>query len=257
MAPGEYTIQATPPGGSSPFENGPERIAASITVTGEDINGLRLTGVKASTVTGRVILPQASPGAIRASSIQLTSSPARSVPLPGLGGTSRPNDDFTFEMKMPPGQQLIRANASLQGATLKAVRLNGTDVTDAGIDVRAGEAISGVEIELTTLVSELSGSVADARGQGVKDYSVVVFARDSARWTPGSRYFGSGRPDQEGRFKVRNLPAGDYYAIALDYVEQGAGTDPGFLEKIRDRATPFSMTDGGVRSLDLKLVAAP
>ena len=76
--------------------------------------------------------------------IQLTSSPARSAPLPGLSGTSRVNDDFTFELKMQPGQQVIRANASLQGATLKAVRLNGTDVTDAGIDVRAGEAISGV-----------------------------------------------------------------------------------------------------------------
>ena len=127
---------------------------------------------------------------------------------------------------------------------MKAVRLNGTDVTDTGIEVRPNEDVSGVEIELTTQVSELSGMVADARGQTVKDYSVVVFARDSARWTFGSRYFGGRPPDQDGRFKVRNLPPGDYYAIALDYVEPGAGTDPEFLEKIRDRATPFSMTEG-------------
>jgi hypothetical protein len=111
-----------------------------------------------------------------------------------------------------------------------------------------------VEIELTTQVSELSGMVADSRGQTVKDYSVVVFAKEPARWTFGSRYLGGGRPDQDGRFKVRNLPPGDYYAIALDYVETGTGTDPEFLEKVRDRATPFSMTEGAVRALDLKLV---
>ena len=125
---------------------------------------------------------------------------------------------------------------------------------DDGIEVRPNEDISGVEIELTTQVSELSGMVADARGQTVKDYSVVVFARESARLFTGSRYFGSGRADQDGRFKVRNLPPGDYYAIALDYVEPGAGTDPEFLERIRDRATAFSMTEGAVRTLDLKLV---
>ena len=159
----------------------------------------------------------------------------------------RVNDDFTFEMKVQTGQQLIRLSPVFQGATLKAVRLNGTDVTDTGIDFRPNEDVSGVEIELTTQVSELSGRVADARGQTVKDYSVVVFAKEPARWAFGSRYFGGGRPDQDGRFKVRNLPPGDYYAIALGYVETGTGTDPEFLKRIRDRATPFSMPEGAVK----------
>ena len=52
----------------------------------------------------------------------------------------------------------------------------------------------------------------------MKDYTVVVFARDSQRWTNASRYLGGGRPNQDGVYKVRSLPPGDYYAIALDYV---------------------------------------
>ena len=84
-----------------------------------------------------------------------------------------------------------------------------------------------------------------------------MFARDPQRWTNASRYLGGGRPDQDGRFKVRNLPPGDYYAIALDYVEPGAGTDPEFLEKIRNQATTFSITEGAVKPLDLKLTVAP
>jgi hypothetical protein len=260
LTPGEYSI------GVSQTSLGPglsgsvtDSISTTVTVAGEDINGLRLIGVKPSTVTGRVILPQTTAGAIRPASIQLIANAARPTPIPnfGGGGGNRVNDDFTFEMKVQPGQRVIRLSPQFQGATLKAVRRNGADVTDDGIEVRPNEDISDVEIELTTQSSELSGMVADARGQTVKDYSVVVFARESARWFTGSRYLGTGRPDQDGRFKVRNLPPGDYYAIALDYVEPGAGTDPEFLEKIRNQATTFSMTEGAAKPLDLKLAAAP
>jgi hypothetical protein len=81
-----------------------------------------------------------------------------------------------------------------------------------------------------------------------------VFARDRQRWGFSSRYLSGGRPDQDGKYRVRNLPAGDYYAIALEYVEQGAGTDPEFLDRIKDRATEFSMNDGENKTLSLKLV---
>jgi hypothetical protein len=258
LTPGDYGIRVI--GVSVPLPGGgvtPDSVSASFTIAGEDINGLQLIGMKPSTVTGRVILPQAAPGTIRPSSIQLTTTAARPTPIPLVGGSGGASvkDDFTFEMKVQPGQWGIRLAPQVQGATLKAVRQNGTDVTDTGIEIRPNEDLRGLEIELTTQVTELSGMVADARGQTVKDYSVVVFARDSARWTFGSRYFGTGRADQDGRFKVRNLPPGDYYAIALDYVEPGAGTDPEFLEKIRDRATPFSMTEGGIQALDLKVVS--
>ena len=260
VTPGEYSIGVLQGVSSLALGGGAaEAVSATVTVAGEDINDLRLVGVKSSTVTGRVILPQAASGAIRASSIQLTASAARPAPIPTLvgGGSGRVNDDFTFEMKVQPGQKLLRVAPTFQGVTLKAVRVNGADVTDTGIDVRPNEDIGGVEIELTTQVSELSGMVADARGQTVKDYSVVVFAKDSARWTFGSRYFGGGRPDQDGRFKVRNLPPGDYYAIALDYMEPGSGTDPEFLEKIRNQSTGFSMTEGAVKTLDLRIAIAP
>ena len=256
VAPGEYTLSALNPQGGIVSTGGgaPEQITANVTVAGDDINGLRLTGVKASTLTGRVVLPQGISGSVRPAALQLMAVAARPSALggPGMG---RVNDDLSFEMKVQPGHQLIRLAPQVPGVTLKAVRIDGADVTDTGIEFRPNEEVRGVEIELTTQQSELSGMVLDARGQTVKDYSLVVFARDSQRWTTASRYFGGGRPDQDGRFKVPNLPAGEYYAIALDYVEPGSGTDPEFLERIRGRATEFSMTDGQVRTLDLKLVS--
>ncbi len=259
VAPGDYSLRMfAGPGILGGGGGTPESISANVTVAGEDITGLRLAGVKASTVTGRVILPQAAPGAIRPSTLQLVTVATRPTPLGdgGVGG-SRVGDDLTFALKVQPGHQLIRLGPQVPGATLKAVRINGEDVTDSGIEFRPNEDVGGMEVELTTEQSELSGIATDLRGQAVRDYSVVVFARDSRRWTIASRYFGGGRPDQDGRFKVRNLPPGDYYAIALDYVEPGSGTDPEFLERIRPRATEFSLTEGQVRTLDLKLVSGP
>ena len=254
VPPGDYTLVSLNPQALLGSGGAPELVSASLVVTGEDINNFQLAGVKSSTVSGRVILPQAGSN-IRGSSIQLMTTSHRSDPVAGLGGGGpiRVNDDLTFETKVQPGPRLIRLGPQVQGATLKAVRLNGVDVTDSGIEFRSEEDVRGLEIELTTQSSELSGVVTDARSQPVKDYSVVVFAHDSVRWTNASRFLGNGRPNQDGVYKVRNLPAGDYYAIALDYLEPGSGTDPEFLERIRTRATEFSLTDGQIRTLDLKL----
>ena len=40
---------------------------------------------------------------------------------------------------------------------------------------------------------------------------------------------------------------------ALDYVEPGESSDPDFLERVRMRATPFSIGEGETMTLDLKL----
>jgi hypothetical protein len=137
-----------------------------------------------------------------------------------LGGNSagRVNDDGTFEMKVLPGKASVRMNATgpFANTRIRSVRLNGVD--------------------------------------SVRDYTAVIFPRDRERWGFGSRYFNGGRPDQEGRYKAINLPPGKYYAIALDYVENGAGTDPEFLDRVKERAMEFSMTDAETKSLDSKLV---
>ena len=66
----------------------------------------------------------------------------------------------------------------------------------------------------------------------------------------------TGRPDQDGRFKITGLPAGSYYAVAVDYIESGDATDPEVLDRIRERATTFSLLDGETKTLDLKVTTA-
>ena len=80
----------------------------------------------------------------------------------------------------------------------------------------------------------------------------MAFSQDREKWKAG-RYQSSGRPDQDGRFKISGLPPGDYYIIALDKIENGQANDTEFLEQIRIKATTFTIREGETRTVDLKL----
>ena len=85
----------------------------------------------------------------------------------------------------------------------------------------------------------------------------MIFSTDADKWiVPGGRYVTAGRPDQQGRFRVRNLPAGDYYAIALEYIEQGTWGDPELLERMKPKVTRLSLQKGENKMLDLELSGA-
>ena len=253
VAPGDYTLVILPrsvPGAVSSNES----VQANVSVNGDDIDNVRMIAVKPSKLTGHVI-PAASQTNVSLSSLRLVATPANPPPMGGTSGAARVNEDGSFELSVPPGKAFIRMNVGgpFANTRIKAVRLNGIDVIDTGIEFRPNENIDGVEVELTTELSNVSGGVTDARGNAVRDFTVITFARDREKWGPGSRYMNSARPNQDGKYKI-TLPQGDYYAVALDYVEQGSQTDPEFLERLKERATEFSINDAESKSLDLKLV---
>ena len=258
LAPGDYTLQANGLPAAGGFDTA-EFATADITVTGDDITGLRLASMRSSSVTGRIVFTDAqAAAALRPSTIRIATTARNPEEFsPFAGGPGRINDDFTFEIKARPAKVLVRANATTGGWTMKAVRLNGQDVTDTGIEIRSNEDLSGLEVEMTNKLTELSGLVTNARGEGVKDYSLIIFARDRERWVPNSRFIRTGRPDQDGRFKVTGLPAGAYYAIALEYIDPADDTsDPDFLDRLRGKAGTVSLGDGETRTIDLKLTTA-
>jgi len=114
--------------------------------------------------------------------------------------------------------------------------------------------VSGLEIELTQRTTTVIGTVSGTDGSLVKDYTVVVFAESAELWRlPMTRWVNGTRPDQEGRFKFQNLPAGEYYAVAVEYVPMGEWGDPEILDRLRAKAKRFTVSDGGSQTLDLRL----
>jgi hypothetical protein len=83
---------------------------------------------------------------------------------------------------------------------------------------------------------------------------VIVFAESPELWRlPLTRWVHGARPDQEGRFRLQNLPAGDYLAVAVEYVPQGEWGDPDLLDRLRPKGKRFSLSDGASQALDLRL----
>jgi hypothetical protein len=138
---------------------------------------------------------------------------------------------------------------------LKSVMVGGVDVTDAAIDFKSTQNYKDAQIILTDKITEVNGSAAGSGTEPVVDYTVVIFPDDETKWVGPSRYIRSARPDQQGMFKVRALPASPrYLAVAVDYLEEGEANDPEFLAEMKDKATTFSLGDGETRSISLKLV---
>ena len=143
------------------------------------------------------------------------------------------------------------------GWTMRSVRHRSVDVTDSGIEFKPGENITDLEIELTDKVTNIVGLVTNGGGQPVTDYWVLVFPQDRDRWAPGLRYIQSGRPDQNGRFRVSGLPPGEYGVVALDSLDDADSRDPEFLERVRTAASSFTLMEGETKTMNLRLNAAP
>jgi Carboxypeptidase regulatory-like domain len=269
VAPGDYTLNVRPirimtsDGGntmmfSAMVSSGPggvegESASVPVTVAGEDLANVIIMTSKGATATGRVVFEGSStPPSVATVRITSTGADMDGPPI-GMAGASA-KADGSFELKGLAGRRMLRTGNLPQGWTLKSVRLNGEDITDAGADFKPGQEVSGLEVVLTSKLTEINGGVTASNGTAVKDYTVVVFADDPQLWNlPSTRWVNGTRPNQEGRFQIRNMPAGSYYAVALEYIEQGSWGDPELLDRLKTQAKRFTLGEGGTETLDLKI----
>ena len=272
VSPGNYTLMAVAgPGGGGrgggfairiggpggPGIDDIEMVTMPLAVGGEDVTGLTLVTSKGASLTGNVIASEGSVAKLSTSQIQVVAQSAGGQALPGPLGNrpTRVEDDGSFTLTGLTGQKFIRVNGLPAQWTLKAVMLNGADVTDSALEFRGNSENTGLQIIVSDKVSDLNGKVTTAKGDITRDYTVVVFPDDPAKWVFPSRFVKTGRADQQGQFRITALPPNDrYLAVAVDYLEDGEGGDPQFLDQIKGRATPFSLGDGESKGLDLKIV---
>jgi protocatechuate 3,4-dioxygenase beta subunit len=251
LPPGEYLLRANV--GMGQFDT-PEFATAEITVSGEDVSGIRLTTTRMLTVSGRVVVQDQAAAQALKPPLRLVAMPVNPDDLMfGGNGPGNVKDDFTFELRVAPGRFRIGFGGPMPNWAIRAVRQNGVDVTDSGVEVTAGSDASGIEVELTNRISDVSGVATNPRGEAARDYTVLIFSQDREQWSSNTRYRAIARPDQEGRFRARPLPPGRYYAVALDAVDMNETADPEFLERIYTKATTFTLNEGETKVIELKV----
>ena len=226
-----------------------------IVVGSDDLTGLTLVTSKGASITGNVVAAEGSIAKLSTNSIQIVAQGAQFQPGPFQNRPAQVDADGNFVLTNLTGQKFIRVNGLPQQWTLKSVTFNGMDVTDSALEFRGSAQSTGLQIVVSDKISAVTGKVMTAKGDVTRDYTVVVFPDDPAKWAFPSRFVKTARADQQGQFRIKALPSDDrYLAVAVDYLEDGEGGDPQFLEQIKDRATKFSLTDGESKALDLKIV---
>ena len=87
----------------------------------------------------------------------------------------------------------------------------------------------------------------------VTEFTILAFSTEPAFWHPQSRHVATARPDQTGRFRIRGLPAGDYYLTAVDPAEQGEWYAPSYLDEHRAGAARVALGEGETKTQDFKV----
>jgi protocatechuate 3,4-dioxygenase beta subunit len=258
VAPGRYVLQTrtTIGRGRGGAAEG-EFARLDLAVGAQDLDGIVVVTAPGARVTGQIGADSAQAATLRPDQIQISARSARpdQMGFAGPGAVARVAADATFAIGGLFDPALFGINGA-QGWSIKQVLFNGQDITDTPLEFAPGQTIAGVQIVLTDKSTSLSGAVTDSRGRPVVDAAVIVFPADEKRWTYQSRFVRAARPDQDGRYEIRGLPAHDDYLIAaVQGLEDGQAGDPEFLARIKPEASKLALNEGETKAADVKLPA--
>jgi protocatechuate 3,4-dioxygenase beta subunit len=254
-APGTYHLRANGPTGTGATQ--PESLLGVVTLDADDVSGVVLTPVQPATITGRILFDP--PGrSVEPSAVRVVANPIGTSSRVWFPVDGRPviNDDFTFEAKAAPGGTRISAYVATGSEwAIKAVTLDGRDITREPIELASGATVKGIDILLTNRFQLISGSVTNDRGDIVNNVTVFVFPQDSTRpANPLAAPTAVGRPDQNGRYAIRaRLEPGDYYAVAVDYLDPMLRNNRAYQDELSRDAVRFSIREEESKALDLKI----
>ncbi len=259
VAPGHYVLQTRTNMGRGGAGAGEGEFARlDLPVGAQDVDGVVVVTAQGARVSGHIVTDAAQAATLRPDQLQISARNARpdQMGFGGPGAVARVAADGTFTIGGLFDPALFRVGGA-QGWSIKQVLLGGQDITDTPLDFAPGQTVAGVQIVLTDKSTTLSGAVTDSRGQPVVDATVIVFPADDKRWTYQSRFIRAARPDQDGRYEIRGLPAHDEYLIAaVQGLEDGQAGDPEFLARIKPDTTKLALNDGETKAADVKLPAA-
>lgn len=251
VSPGEYRIRANGVVGDRT-----ETASMAVVVSGSDLEGITLAADAGAVISGRVVTDTGAP--LPSGTLRVTTTPL--VQEAGVGGpqpTPAKDDGLvgaegTFLRRAASGESFVRIGGVPRGWSLARIEAGGVDVTDRPLDLRPGQQVAGITVVLSNSLPTVSGNIVDDTTQR-PDGTVLLFPTDQTRWHENGGSVRSTRPDQSGTFKLDNVRPGEYFAIAVESVQQWQVYDPEYLANLRSRATKVVIGQEPV-SLDLKVM---
>ena len=252
IPPGEYRLSIRAAArGNDPAQEG----QLTINVAGVDVEGVSLVGGAGGIVRGEVVTDDGSPLPAGFDRMQVRppfNPNARMMTSVLHPDNGRVQSDGSFEVQGLLSETVLSIGPLTGEWTLKAIEVDGRDMADLPLPLEHGKTLSGVRLVLTSRPTTIRGALRDER-QKPAEGTVIVFAEDSAKWREGSRTIRTTRLDQRGLFTFKGLPAGDYFLIGLESVQEGQWYDPEFLEDLKGRARRVAIAEAESKQVDLVL----
>jgi protocatechuate 3,4-dioxygenase beta subunit len=250
VVPGDYalTVQFRPSAGTA------EGARTHVVVGGDDLEGVQLTTQAAGALSGRVVADATAPPAFPMTRLGLRAMPVDADTSGGMLGfipeNNKVHEDGSFDAKGFLGAYRLGLMGLPDGWAIRSIDVQGRDVMTTGFDT-LGQTQNDVLITITDKFPTVSGTIRDDKGNAVPSATALLFPEDSALWLDDLGTVRTARLTQSGTFTIKAVRPGEYLAVALPTVRRSEWTDPDFLEPLRERATPVTVSEGHPTTVDL------
>ncbi|MEO7189463.1 MAG: carboxypeptidase-like regulatory domain-containing protein [Vicinamibacterales bacterium] len=210
----------------------------SVTVSSADVDNVGLRLAPGLHAAGRIVFDSASgrpappPNQIQTLTVTLTPMDGQSGG--GLSGMSQPdraNAQGEFRTRGYAAGRYFLSIANAGNWQVRSATLNGRDVLDAPLDLR--DDATGIVVTMADELAQLSGTVTSRGETDLSETSVYLVPADYRAWiTAGMnpRRARTVRAGRTGSYAMANVPAGEYFAAAIDRADEGDVQDPAFIE---------------------------
>jgi Carboxypeptidase regulatory-like domain len=284
LPPGDYVLeaQASPPPASPGTPMRMENMSfgrAPVTVAGGNIEGLTIVVGRGAVVTGRIVFDGTTV-------LPPNNGDLHVMMFQGDGVNCRAGQpqiaaDWTFRLEGMSGTCAATAQPLGGRWNLKSFTSTDEDLLKNPHTFEPGQTLANVQLVYTDRRTEISVRVADDNGQTTQEYVALIFpAVDKAAWTSAVQQVRilAPRPPEitamlmsiqppssstarnpsmmpmPAQEKVTGLRPGEYYAIAVDDMENELSRDPFVLERLAATATRITVGDGATIDLPLKRI---
>lgn len=246
VSPGRYQIRAR--GITDPFG------AALFAGFSVDVRGVDVTGVRMMLRPGAILEGTLAVENRRGSKPPVLSTLRIRAPFidgdhfgDALTGTVQPDGTFALRGIMRGAHQLV-LDGLAPPWVVKHITHRGTDITDLRLEFTEKDYRRDVRVTITDAGSEVTGIVQNARKLPVAHAGVLIFAKVPLFWMRTNRRMRIAYTDQDGRFSVAGLPAGEYVAVTSPSVDESDLGRRDRLEALQDEGVSFRLATDDARA---------